>query len=1047
VNISQFSVRHPKLITMVVLIVIIIGSISLRRLPIDMMPDITYPAISISAAYENASPQEVEELITRPIEEAMSAVSGVEEISSESSEGSSRVTVSFSWGTDLDTAANDVRDRIDRVIRQLPEDVDRPTLFKFDPSSMPILILGASSNLDAIQLRRIIDEQVKYRIERVPGVASLDIRGGLEREIRVSLDINKVKALKIPLNQIVSSIRASNITRPVGTVERGRYEVIIRTPGEYTSLEQIRNTVVSTIDRVPVRLRDIASVDDTSQKVTRIVRVNGQPGVHLSVTKQSGTNTVEVARGVLGEVEKINRDIKQIKLISIVDSSDYIKRSISSVGSSALYGGSFAVIVLLFFLRSIASTAIISVAIPISIIAAFVLMYFSGFTLNIMTLGGLALGIGMLVDNAIVVLENIYRLREGGLQAEKAAVDGCHEVTGAVIASTLTTIVVFLPLIFIEGMAGIMFKQLALVVGFALLCSLAVALTVIPMLASRYLHPVNPEVLKKESLAHKFFRLSGNMFDKLDALYKQTLHFSLSHRVGLLTAVTLILTSSLLLVPLVGVELMPQSDEGEVRVIGEMEVGTKLSVVDETFRVVESMVLREISEEAESWVETVGGGFGPMSSGVNSGQMRIALKPKSERKRSSQQVAAALRRKIADIPGMIVRTRAGTGMFTRMLMRSAGVGEERVQVEIRGYDLDTADMLAQQVGRAVERVEGVTDVDISRESGSPEELIIVDRQKAADMNLTVSEISEMLETAIGGKNASYYREAGDEYNILVQFKDADKLPLDEVLNLTVTNNAGESVILRNIVKMRSDSSPVSIERRDQERIVTVSANTGEDRDLGSILSDIRENIQSIPVPSGFTINFTGEYEEQQETFRELAGVFILALILVYMVMVSLYESLRDPFVVMFSVPPAVIGVIWMLFLTGTTFNMESFIGSIMLGGIVVNNAIVLVAYINLLRARDKMPLRQAVEEAGRRRVRPILMTSFTTILALVPMALGFGEGGEFQAPLARAVIGGLLVSSMITLFIVPVVYFIFESRLENKKKLSLSGNSKADISG
>jgi len=1034
-KISKFSVQHPKLTMMVVLIVIIIGGISLRRLPIDLMPDITYPTINVSATYENASPQEVEELITLPIEEAMSAVPGVEEVSSTSSEGSSRVTVSFAWGTDLDTAANDVRDRLDRVIRQLPEDVDRPTLFKFDPSSMPILILGASSNLDPIHLRRIIDEQVKYRIERVPGVASLDIRGGLEREIRVSLDIDRIKALGIPLNNILSSIRASNVTQPVGTVEREIYESTIRIPGEYTSIEEIRNTVVATVDGVSIRLMDIASVEDTAEKVTRIVRVNGRPGVQLSVTKQSGKNTVEIARGVLREVEKINRDIKQINLIPIINTADYIERSISSVGSSALYGGIFAILILFFFLRSIASTSIITVAIPISIIAAFTLMYFAGFTLNVMTLGGLALGIGMLVDNSIVVLENIYRLREGGLSAKEAAVEGAQEVTGAVVASTLTTVVVFLPLIFMRGMAGVMFKQFALIVSFALLSSLFVSLTVIPMLASRYLHPINPAVLSKESLAHRLFRISSSMFERLDTLYKRVLHLSLLHRKRLLIGAVLLFLGSLLLIPFVGVELMPSSDEGEVRVIGEMDVGTKLSVVDKKFQSVESVVAQEVSKEMESWVGTVGGGFGPMSSGANSGQIRISLKPQSERVRSSEQVAAALRRKLTNISGMTIRTRAGTGVFTRMMM-AGSTGTERVQVEIRGYDLNTGDTLAQQVKRAVERVEGVTDVDVSRKSGSPEELVIIDRQKSADMNLTVSDIAGTLETAIGGTTASYYREAGDEYRIFVQFKDADRMSLNEMLNLTVINKSGEPIILRNVVKLRSDSAPVSIERKDQERIITVSANTTEDRDLGSILNDARGYIQSIPVPNGFTINFTGEYEEQQETFRELAGVFILALLLVYMVMVSLYESLRDPFVVMFSVPPAVIGVIWMLFLTGTTFNMQSFIGSIMLGGIVVNNAIVLVAYINLLRQRDKIPLREAIEEAGRRRLRPILMTSFTTILALLPMSLGLGEGGEFQAPLARAVIGGLLLSSMITLFIVPVVYFIFESRLEKKGKLS-----------
>ncbi|HNQ35129.1 MAG TPA: efflux RND transporter permease subunit [bacterium] len=1025
-KISQFTVHRPKLTTMMVLIVIIIGGVSMRRLPVDLMPDISYPTLTISATYENASPEEVEELVTRPIEEAMSAVPGVEEISSESAEGSSRVRVSFAWGTNLDNAASDVRDRLDRVINRLPEEMDRPTLRKFDPSSMPILVIGASSNLDPIQVRRIIDEQIKYRIERVPGVAALDVMGGREREIRINLNADRVKSLGVPLDQVLNSIKAGNITLPSGTVERGQHEVIIRTPGEYGNLEQLRDTVIADINGVPVRLKDIAAVEDTAQKVTRLVRVNGQPGVQLSITKQSGKNTVEVAQRVLAEVEKINQDLRQIKLVPIVDSSEYIKRSISSVGSSALYGGGFAILVLLIFLANIFSTAIIAVAIPISIIAAFALMYFSGFTLNIMTLGGLALGVGMLVDNSIVVLENIYRLREDGLDAETAAVEGSSEVTAAVIASTLTTVVVFLPLIFIQGMAGVMFTQLALVVSFALLASLAVSLTVVPMLASKYLHPVDPKRLAHETLAHRLLRLNALWSANLENAYKRILHRALNHQKATLVGVSILLLISLALAPLVGMELMPQSDEGEVRVNGEMAVGTKLSVMDEKFQAIESIILRE-TPEMKNMVATIGSGGGRMGSGGHVGQFRISLKPRAERKRSSEQVVSDLRRELSNRPGVTIRPRAGTGQFTGMMTRGFG-STERVQVEIRGYDLATADALAEQVKEVVERVDGITDAQLSRESGVPEELVIIDRAKAADLRLSVSQIAQMLQTSLGGSTAGYYREGGSEYRIFVQLENPEKMEVEDILNLTLTNAAGEPITLRNVVKTQPHEGPVSIQRSDQERIVTVSANTS-DRDIGSILRDIRRDIQSVPVPSGFTINFGGEYEQQQESFQELGWTFVLALILVYMVMVSLYESLRDPFVVMFSIPPAAIGVVWLLFLTNTTFNMQSIIGCIMLGRIVVNNAIVLVDQINLLRRRDGMALREAIEEAGRRRLRPILMTALTTMLGLVPMALGLGEGGEFQAPLARAVIGGLFSATLITLVVVPVVYSIFEQRL------------------
>ncbi len=490
-KLSEFSVKHPIFTIMLTLIVVVLGAVSFTRLPIDLMPDVTYPTLSILTSYSNASPEEIEELISRPIEAALSAVPGVENIFSTSSEGNSNVRVTFTWGTDLDTAANDIRDRLDRVIPILPEDAERPRLRKFDLASFPILILGASSELDPIHMRRILDDQIKYRIERVPGVASVDIWGGLQREIQVNLYPDKIKAIGLPLDYILSKIRSENVDVPAGTIERGNFDVLIRIPGIYSSLEELWNTVIAIREGVPIQLKEIASVEDTFEKIRRIVRINGQSGIRLSVNKQSGKNTVDIARGVLGELERIQQDMPQIQLIPIIDTSEYIQRSISNVGQAALFGGLLAVLVLLIFLRNFRSTTIIAAAIPISIIATFTLIYFGGFTLNIVTLGGLALGIGMLVDNSIVVLENTYRLQESGESPLKAAINGSSEVSSAIIASTLTTMAVFLPMVFTRGMAGVMFKQLAYVVSFALLCSLVVALTLIPMLSSRILNASN----------------------------------------------------------------------------------------------------------------------------------------------------------------------------------------------------------------------------------------------------------------------------------------------------------------------------------------------------------------------------------------------------------------------------------------------------------------------------------------------------------------------------------------------------------------------------
>lgn len=1024
-NPARFSVHRPVFTVMTTLIVMLFGIVSLLRLPIDLMPDITLPTLSVTTTYENASAEEVEELVTRPLEEALAAIPGVEELSSVSAEGQSQIRISFVWGTDLDTAANDIRDRIDRAMARLPEEADRPMLRKFDLASFPVLILGASSNLDPLQMRKILEDRVKYRIERVPGVAALDIWGGEEREIQVDLDLDRLRAFQVSPSAILARLRASNLDRPAGTIREGNRDLRIRVPGYFGSVEEIAETVILEREGVPVLLRDLAVVRDGIQKARQIVRVNGKPGIRLFVNKQSGTNTVEVAEAVLEELQRIRRDIPQVEIVPIINSSKYIRQSLQNVGIAALYGGCLAVLVLLFFLRDLRSTAVIAVSIPVSIVATFAMIYFSGFTLNIMTLGGLALGIGMLVDNAIVVLENITRIR-GTLVGTTdkrgipllAAEYGTSEVMSAIVASTLTTVVVFLPLIFMRGMAGVMFKQFSLVIAFALLCSLLTAATLVPMLASRLLQ--DGEGAPPSRMWDLFFQWSARKFEAMEEGYRRLLHFSLDHKAFVIGCAVVLLGGSGAMVKKIGTELLPKSDEGEIRIEGEMEVGTAVDVLDRTFQQIEALVRKEVPE-IESMISSVGGG-GFRVTAKHTGYFRIALVPQRQRKRSSEAIANALRPKVEEIPGLTARTRAGQGLF---IMRMATPEGDAIAVEIRGYDFDIASNLALQVKRLVEGVPGVTDARISRDPGAPEERIRIDRRKAADLGLTVEDIAQTLEIVLGGVSAGFYREGGDAYRILVQDREAEFRPLEEILDLTLTNRMGVPVVLRNVVHVEPAQGPAIIERKNQERIITVTANfTG--RDMGSVIADIRERLRDLPLPPGFDIVFGGDYEEQQKSFRELLFSLILAVILVYMVMACQFESLRDPFVVMFSVPLAAIGVVWILFLTKTTFNIQSFIGCIMLAGIVVNNAILLVDHTNLLRHRDQMALREAIEEAGRRRLRPILMTALTTCLGLFPLALGLGEGGETQAPMARAVIGGLLVSTLITLVVVPVVYAIFE---------------------
>ena len=1019
-KISQSAIRRPVFTTMVVLIAVLLGIISLMRLPIDLMPDITYPTLSIFAAYGNAGPEEMEQLVTRPIEEALTAVPGVVEVSSISSEGASQVRLSFEWGVDINEASNDVRERLDQALSQLPEEMDRPTLRKFDPAAFPILIFGVSSDLDPVELKRLVDDQVKSRIERLPGVAAVAVHGGLDREIHVDLDADKIKALGLSLDQILTKIKAENVNLPAGVLDMGRLEVLVRTPGEYTSLRDLGETVIAIRDGAAIQLKEIGTVIDSWERTTRIVRVNGQAGVRLGINKQSGTNTVDVAERVLKAIEDIDLEFPQIDITPIIDTSSYISRAITNVGSALLYGGLLAIVILLVFLRNIRSTLIIATAIPTSILATFALMYFSGLTVNIMSLGGLALGVGMLVDSAIVVLENIFRL-SSTQDPMSAADNGSQEVTAAIIASTLTTLAVFLPMVFITGMSGVMFKQMAFVVGFSLICALAVALTLVPMLCAKLLRRSSSKSKTATASASAGFML------QIESSYKTVLHFCLRHRILTGALAVALLGGSLMLIPVVGVEFMPQSDESEVRVNGDMAVGTQLGLVGETFKSVEAIVKEQVPETV-SWVTFIGGSRWRGYSS-HTGEMRIALTPANQRNRSSEQIAQALRPKLSQIPGMRIRTRAGQGLF---LLRMGSGDSDRIELEIRGHDIETADRLAQQLEKIVTDVPGITDVRISRDSGAPEELVLIDRQKAADMKLSVSQIAGSLQTILSGSTASYFREAGDEIKIKVKIHNADSMDLNTLLNLTIANSDGQPIVMRNVVKTVTRTGPVSIERKDQQRIVTLNADFSG-RDLGSMLEDIQNQIKRVPIPEDFSVEFGGDYEEQQDAFRELMVGLILALVLVYMVMASLYESLRDPLIVMFSVPFAAIGVIFMLLLSGTTFNVQSYIGCIMLGGIVVNNAILIVDHINLLRRRDNMPLYEAIEEAGRRRIRPILMTALTTMLALVPLALGLGEGAEAQAPMARAVVGGLLSSTIITLVFVPVVYSLFYSFKSEKK--------------
>jgi HAE1 family hydrophobic/amphiphilic exporter-1 len=1035
-SLPSISVRRPITVYMVMSVIVLLGAIAFSRLPVDLMPEIQNPTLTVRTDYTGVAPEEVENLVTRPMEAALSSAPGVYRISSTSSEGSSNVRVQFNYDVNIDEAANEVRTRVDRVRGALPEDVLPPTIFKFDTNQFPIMFLAVSADMDSRELRTLLEKDIQPRVERVPGVAAVDIRGGLRREIQVKLQIEKLRSYNLSVNQIVNILRAENQNRPVGPMEEGQYEVLLRSQGEFQNVGEIENVVVTARGGRPIYLRDVADVTDTHEEIRQTVRIDDKPGVRFSIRKQSGANTVAVAENVYKELDSIQKFFPQIKIQPIFDSSKFITRSIDNLKSAAISGSLLAIFALLFFLRNLRSTLIVAVSIPITVIGTFMLMYANGFTLNTMSFGALALGIGMIVDNAIVIIENIYRHREGGHEPAEAAVLGASEVTMAITASTLTSVSVFVPLVFLSGFTGVMFNQLAYIVSFALFFSLLIGLSLVPVLCSKYLQVKRPDE-KRHPLLNGVVQSIGRTLDFLDERYQLAIRWSLAHRKTVVLTAVLLFAGALGLIRFIGFEMMPETDESEVRVDLELPAGTRIEVTDELAKRAEAIIRQEVPEMTSLLSEVGGGGW--QSNSTNSINLRVLLLPRKERSRSSQDVVNALRPKLMLQPGLIVRARSSSNNFAQRM--GGNSGGERVSVEIRGFDMQTAADVARRIKDIVDTVPGITDSMVSRREGFPEMVIKVDRTKAASLGINASDVATTLETVIGGRRASQFRQQGEEFNILVRLSEEQRANIGQLKDITVLTPSGQNVPIGDLVTLVRREGPVSIERQDQERLVRVTAGYAN-RDLGSIMQDVDQRLQNVTLPSGFSLNYGGEYEEQQRSFNELLFCLLIAILLVYMVMASEFESLRDPLIILFSIPLAGIGVSLSLFLTKTTFNMQGFIGAILLAGIAVNNAIVLIDYTNLLRTRDKLILRHAVELAGRRRLRPILMTTLTTILGLVPMSLGIGEGAEVQAPMARVVIGGMITSTLITLLFIPTIYTMIEERGEKERVRETEGLGK-----
>jgi hydrophobic/amphiphilic exporter-1 (mainly G- bacteria), HAE1 family len=957
-------------------------------------------------------------------------------MNSSSSEGNSQIRLNFTWGHDLNEAMDDIRTRVDRVRGRLPEDADPPTMFKFDSNSQPIMGLGVESSdgsLDRVGLRELAEQVLSTRLERVPGVAAVTVNGGLRRQIHVELSREKTTALDLSVDRIVQVLYTENQNVPIGEIYQGDRSYLLRSQGQFETLPQIANLVVMTRAGVPVYLKDIAEVKDTTEDNRSILRINGRAGVRMQVTKQSGTNTVQIAQGVRREIERINREVPGVHLSLLDDSAKFIERSISAVQEHVMLGSGLVILIIFLFLRNFRSTLIVCTSIPISVVGTFALLYFGGLTLNTMTFGGLALGVGMIVDAAIVVLENSFRhMEHHGKDRMQASIDGSEEVWSAILASILTHIAVFVPLLFLEGVSSVMFRQLSIVVVFSLAMSLFVAVTLVPVLCSRLL-VLPPPVDQRSGIGAKLYGLSERMLEAMDDGYKRILHLALAHRPSVIGLSVASLVAAAFIYPKLNTEFSTQTDEGQVQVNVELPRGTRIEVTGPVLDRIEQMVKEMVPEATDMIVNAGSGAFGPFGGGGggNRGNIQLLLTPKDDRKRSSEQIAFDLRRQLSGIPGVIVRANASGGNNQMNRFLSGGGfggpgGGGRLSLEIRGEDILESQRVAQATKDLLDEVPGVADARLGRDDGRPELSVRVDRAKAALFGVSATAVANTIRTNVSGTQAATFRQNGKEFPIIVRLREDERQHTTDVEDVLISTPQGQVLPAKNLMKLETTLGPVQIERKNQQRITFVNAEP--EVTLSEAVEAINSRLGSLvqTLPRDFSVGFGAEVEQQAQAFNQLRMVLILALVLVYAVMASQYESLRDPFIIMFSVPTAALGVVGSLWLTNTSFNMQAYIGIIMLAGIVVSNGILLVDYTNVLRRRDGLPLREAVELAGRTRLRPILMTSLATMLGLVPMSLGLGEGSELQVPLARVVIGGLLTSLAITLVLVPTVYTIFE---------------------
>lgn len=1020
-RIVDFSLKQRVTVSMVVVVIVILGFISYTKLGLDMLPDLEFPVVSVATNYAGVASEDIEQTVTRPIEQWISTVSKVKKINSISREGQSIIMVEFEWGTNLDFAAQDIRDTISIYETFLPRGISKPMVVKFNLADMPVLAYGVTSkSRELSNLRDYIDNEVATRLERIDGVASAVVISPEETEVQVLIDKGRLESSGISISAVEAAIQVSNVNLPAGVITSAHYEFLLRTIGEFKNVGDIAGVVVGTgANGSPVFLRDLAEIKIAPRDVRNEIRLNGEKGLFMMVTKTPGSNSVLISRAVKQSLEAMKVEIgEDIEFSPFFDMSRVIELMASKSSRNIVQGGILAMLLILFFLRNLRPTLAIGVAIPLSIITTFISFYLAGYTLNLITLAGLALGVGMLVDNAVVVIENIFRHLEEGKSPFAAAGEGASEVGKAIIASTMTSIAVFFPMIFASGVAGKLSQGLALAVSFALLSSLFVSLTIIPMLASWFFR------LRRSHKENGLASLGAQHFDRIRTFYGRLLEKALHYRGRVLAGVIMLLILSVLSAVLfLGGEFMPANDQAMLLVKLTMPVGTNVEETDRVIRYLESEALKDPNvittsiqvgiNDADSFDP---GGMNP--SGSHEAVLFAYLTTSSQRQETDVEILERWRRSFPELEeGRMLAMDMGGGMM--------GGGGSPIEINVFGPDLMVLKSIADEIKDAISGVEGIRDVKISLAKSKPEFLMRIKKEEAAKLGLSPLDISRQIQTFSIGTVVSRVVLEGEERNIRVRLREEDRQEISDIKKFSISSPYGHRVFLSQVVDFSEDFGPLQIERENQVKKVSVSANY-VDRDLSKIVRDVMRQSENVTanLPEGYFIEVGGQFKEMTEAFATMALALLLALVLVYAVMASLFENLKFPFIIMFTIPLAFIGVIFLIGISGKTISLPVFMGFIMLAGIAVNNGIVMVDYVNQLIGRGLEKYRALLEGAVTR-LRPIIITTLTTVTGMLPMALATDEGSAMRSPMAIAMIGGLLASMLLTLFVIPIIYSYF----------------------